>query len=326
MEARLEILSDPQVTADLNTIRVWQRQLNTGTLEWPLDESIWDTAPSKGRGRGPIRHLKTLADRAGWVPHPQGWQSGEQTFTWHEADLKIKWDSARALLADVTTKRPDFAGLETGLSTQAVRHLKSAPARKTNEQAQRSTLPLVEFGTKCEPTKLSRWAKHVSVPPVLTHEPVLVNWTGVITIWTDGFGRHSDDPQHRGVGWDTIRTHMSMCGFPYLDLDMVSDCKGVVKAIQTLQAGRRTPKGRNRDLELRAMQALLPGQRIRWMTAHLKQADVDSGRVTADDFQRNQQADLLANQGTAQHGPLEPDPVWLTWQDLAMKVYHFWRL
>eukprot|EP00971_Amphidinium_carterae_P169572 3359446-Amphidinium_carterae.1 len=63
---------DPQVTADLNTIRVWQRKLNTGTLEWPLDESMWDTALSKGRGRGPIRHLKTLADRFGWVPHPHG--------------------------------------------------------------------------------------------------------------------------------------------------------------------------------------------------------------------------------------------------------------
>eukprot|EP00971_Amphidinium_carterae_P176979 3509187-Amphidinium_carterae.1 len=62
------------------------------------------------------------------------------------------------------------------------------------------------------------------------------------------------------------------------------------------------------------------------MKAHLKPADVDSGRVTADDFQGNQQADLLANQGTAQHGLLEPDLVWLTWQDLAMKVYHFWRL
>eukprot|EP00971_Amphidinium_carterae_P183142 3634386-Amphidinium_carterae.1 len=64
------------------------------------------------------------------------------------------------------------------------------------------------------------------------------------------------------------------------------------------------PKGRNRDLERRALNALLPGQRI---------------RVTVDDFEGNQQADLLATQGTAQHGPLEPDPVWLTWQDFAMK-------
>eukprot|EP00971_Amphidinium_carterae_P350263 6491460-Amphidinium_carterae.3 len=27
---------DPQVTADLNTVRAWQRKLNAGTLNWPL--------------------------------------------------------------------------------------------------------------------------------------------------------------------------------------------------------------------------------------------------------------------------------------------------
>eukprot|EP00971_Amphidinium_carterae_P106430 2108194-Amphidinium_carterae.2 len=62
------------------------------------------------------------------------------------------------------------------------------------------------------------------------------------------------------------------------------------------------------------------------MKAHLKQADVDSGRITAEDFQGNQQADVLANQGTAQHGPLDADATWLTWADFAMNVYHFWRL
>eukprot|EP00971_Amphidinium_carterae_P013828 272439-Amphidinium_carterae.1 len=62
------------------------------------------------------------------------------------------------------------------------------------------------------------------------------------------------------------------------------------------------------------------------MRAHLKKADVDAGRITADDFQGNQQADVLANQGTAQHGPLDPDPIWLAWEAFAMKVYHLWRL
>eukprot|EP00971_Amphidinium_carterae_P285532 5669210-Amphidinium_carterae.1 len=64
----------------------------------------------------------------------------------------------------------------------------------------------------------------------------------------------------------------------------------------------------------------------RTLCLNLKQADVDSGRITADDFQGNQQADVLASQGTAQHGPLDPDATWLTWADLAMKMYHFWRL
>eukprot|EP00971_Amphidinium_carterae_P109306 2164333-Amphidinium_carterae.1 len=55
--------------------------------------------------------------------------------------------------------------------------------------------------------------------------------------------------------------------------EVVSDCKGAVKAVQALQTGRRQPKGRNRDLELRVKNALLPGQRIRWLKAPLTQAD-----------------------------------------------------
>eukprot|EP00971_Amphidinium_carterae_P291454 5786107-Amphidinium_carterae.3 len=46
------------------------------------------------------------------------------------------------------------------------------------------------------------WPK---VPAILTHEPALVNRTGVGTVCTDGSGRHSSDPQHRrcGVGYYT---------------------------------------------------------------------------------------------------------------------------
>eukprot|EP00971_Amphidinium_carterae_P027766 547481-Amphidinium_carterae.1 len=113
-----------------------------------------------------------------------------------------------------------------------------------------------------------------------------------------------------------------MCGFPY----RLQRSRQGGSSLATIEHGRRTPKGRHRDLELRALQVRLPGQKIRWMKAHLKQSDVDSGRITVDDCQGHHQADLLANQGTAQHGRLEPDSVWLTWQDFAMKVYNFWRL
>eukprot|EP00971_Amphidinium_carterae_P339015 6476609-Amphidinium_carterae.2 len=41
---------------------------------------------------------------------------------------------------------------------------------------------------------------------------------------------------------------------------VVSDWIGVVKAIQAPQTGCRTPKGRNQDLERKALNALLPGQ------------------------------------------------------------------
>eukprot|EP00971_Amphidinium_carterae_P265866 5274094-Amphidinium_carterae.1 len=109
-----------------------------------------------------------------------------------------------------------------------------------------------------------------------------------------GSGRHSSDPQHRrcGVGYtDTQeRLFLPLPGIkqsvyraelyavaraleeckPH---EVVSDCKGVVKAVQALQTGRRQPKGRNSDLEQRVQHALLPGQRIRWIKAHLKQAD-----------------------------------------------------
>eukprot|EP00971_Amphidinium_carterae_P270358 5364571-Amphidinium_carterae.3 len=94
---------DQQVTADLNTVRAWQRKLQTGTLNWPLEASVWDGALGKGRGRGPYDISKH-------------WRTGLD-------DYKLKWDSARAPLAEVAQKRPDLAGLETGLSTQTFRHL-----------------------------------------------------------------------------------------------------------------------------------------------------------------------------------------------------------
>eukprot|EP00971_Amphidinium_carterae_P168801 3344426-Amphidinium_carterae.1 len=177
---------DPQVTSDLNTIRAWQRKLAAGTLEWPLATEVGERALNKGRGRGPIRHLRLLADRLAWLPAVGGWRCEGQYFTWSEADYKVKWDSAKA--------------------------------RQSVYRAELHAIARV-----------------------------------------------------------------------------VSDCKGAVKAVQALQTGRSQPKGRNRDLELRVKNALLPGQRIRWIKAHLTQADVDIGRITADDLHGNGQADILAN-------------------------------
>eukprot|EP00971_Amphidinium_carterae_P074754 1477334-Amphidinium_carterae.1 len=91
---------DPQVfAADLSTVRAWQRKLAAGTLDWPLEPSVWEHALGKGWG---------LANRLGWMPQPGGWISDGQYFSWCEADYKVKWDSARVLLADVAAKRPDF--------------------------------------------------------------------------------------------------------------------------------------------------------------------------------------------------------------------------
>eukprot|EP00971_Amphidinium_carterae_P065852 1304966-Amphidinium_carterae.1 len=65
-----------------------------------------------------------LADRLAWTPAVGRWLCEDQYFTWNEADYKVKWDSAKALLSEVATTRPDFGGLETGLSTQSYRHLR----------------------------------------------------------------------------------------------------------------------------------------------------------------------------------------------------------
>eukprot|EP00971_Amphidinium_carterae_P267236 5301162-Amphidinium_carterae.2 len=35
---------------------------------------------------------------------------------------------------------------------------------------------------------------------------------------------------------------------------------------------------------------------------------------------------VLANEGFAEHGPLEPEETWVRWTDFANKVFHFWRL
>eukprot|EP00971_Amphidinium_carterae_P252322 5009392-Amphidinium_carterae.1 len=49
---------------------------------------------------------------------------------------------------------------------------------------------------------------------------------------------------------------------------VVSDCKGVVKALQATQSGHRLPKGRHRDLEERARRALNQDCRLQWVKAH----------------------------------------------------------
>eukprot|EP00971_Amphidinium_carterae_P197171 3913504-Amphidinium_carterae.1 len=107
-----------------------RRSRPTGLMA-PRDaqKKVWATALDKGRGRGPIRHLRKPADRLGWIPQPGRCSRDDQFFTWYEADYRVKWDSARVLCADVATERPDFVGLETGLSAQRFRHLKKAATR-----------------------------------------------------------------------------------------------------------------------------------------------------------------------------------------------------
>eukprot|EP00971_Amphidinium_carterae_P163814 3247752-Amphidinium_carterae.1 len=56
-------------------VKAWRARCTdrgAGTLEWPLDTEVWERALNKGRGRGPIRHLRLLADRLAWLPAEGG--------------------------------------------------------------------------------------------------------------------------------------------------------------------------------------------------------------------------------------------------------------
>eukprot|EP00971_Amphidinium_carterae_P149102 2956327-Amphidinium_carterae.1 len=80
----------------------------------------WEAALKRGRGRGPIRNLRQMADRLQRVPTHTGWRQGEQCFTWDEADYKVKWDTALQLCKEVSDSRPDFQGLDSGLRSSSM--------------------------------------------------------------------------------------------------------------------------------------------------------------------------------------------------------------
>eukprot|EP00971_Amphidinium_carterae_P147278 2918848-Amphidinium_carterae.1 len=52
--------------------------------------------------------------------------------------------------------------------------------------------------------------------------------------------------------------------------------------------GHRLPKGRHRDLEVRARNALTQACQLHWVKAHQTRQAVDEGGITLEDFQGNQ--------------------------------------
>eukprot|EP00971_Amphidinium_carterae_P212256 4212451-Amphidinium_carterae.2 len=48
----------------------------------------------------------------------------DRYFTSDEAAYKVKWDYAIQLCKEIAETRPDFRGLDSGLSTQTLRQLK----------------------------------------------------------------------------------------------------------------------------------------------------------------------------------------------------------
>eukprot|EP00971_Amphidinium_carterae_P048289 951208-Amphidinium_carterae.1 len=79
---------DPRVSADLSTVRVWQRQLAAGMVTWPLFQTIWEGALRKGRGRGPICNLRMMADRFGSRPCDARFATAQ--VGWAESETNVK--------------------------------------------------------------------------------------------------------------------------------------------------------------------------------------------------------------------------------------------
>eukprot|EP00971_Amphidinium_carterae_P228554 4533254-Amphidinium_carterae.2 len=107
---------------------------------------------------------------------------------------------------------------------------------------------------------------------------------------------------------------------------VVSDRKGVVKALQAIQSGRRLPKGQHRDLEERARRALPQACQLQWLKPHQTRDAVDEGRITLEDFQGNLEADEVANLGAVAHAAHEPTAEYLQWETVAKAVCNFWLL
>eukprot|EP00971_Amphidinium_carterae_P281418 5587254-Amphidinium_carterae.1 len=93
---------------------------------------------------------------------------------------------------------------------------------------------------------------------------------GVHTVWTDGSASLAQM-------WGVTDTECQ-------PRRVVSDCKGVVKALQAIHSGHRQPKGRHRDLEVRARSALPQACQLDWVKAHQTGQAVDDGRITLQDF------------------------------------------
>eukprot|EP00971_Amphidinium_carterae_P304428 6049981-Amphidinium_carterae.1 len=167
----------------------------------------------------------------------------------------------------------------------------------TNKERHESCLPSHAQLAAQEAPACVRLHGLLPAPPpgaLPAHEPALVMKAGVHTVWTDGSGRHSSNPHFRrcGVGYVTD-TGDSLHERSWLALPgcrqsvfraelltvvraleecqpnrIVSDCKGVVKALQAIQSGHRLPKGRHRDLEVRARNALPQACQLHWVKAH----------------------------------------------------------
>eukprot|EP00971_Amphidinium_carterae_P054012 1063257-Amphidinium_carterae.1 len=120
------IKADPQVTLDLYTIRAWQRALLEGR---PPSEEQWADAAKGRSGRGPVRHLRSLCDRLGWCPKPEGFGTPRGDIRWEDADYFVVTASHCKVMAAVVERRPDFHGIERGLDGPTLKAMRTLASK-----------------------------------------------------------------------------------------------------------------------------------------------------------------------------------------------------
>eukprot|EP00971_Amphidinium_carterae_P216323 4293950-Amphidinium_carterae.1 len=90
----------------------------------PACQNVGQRSQPRKRARS-YSQPETVGREAWLGPSPRGgWTCNGQWFSWDEATLRAKWDSAEVLCAEVARTRKAFEGLAAGLSTSAYRQLK----------------------------------------------------------------------------------------------------------------------------------------------------------------------------------------------------------
>eukprot|EP00971_Amphidinium_carterae_P223733 4439128-Amphidinium_carterae.1 len=185
-------------------------------MEWPLSDNMWDNALRPGRGRGPTRNLKQLAERLGWIPALGGWTCNGQScvLKWRAPDLKEDRKAAlNAALGGVWHEERAHSAVQVGdicvRCGEEVENLEHIVLHRLhcphwNKERREACLP---SHTAVAPACVRLHGLLPAPGPGLlpAHEPALVSKAGVNTVWTDGLGKHSSNPHFRrcGVGYVT---------------------------------------------------------------------------------------------------------------------------
>eukprot|EP00971_Amphidinium_carterae_P068208 1350563-Amphidinium_carterae.2 len=265
--------ADPQVTLVLYTFRAWQRALLQQT-PWPPSEDEWLKPDQGRRGRGPLRHLKSLCERLGWslrlrdrgfllpLTHEA---EGSASHTLYDCSAFASQRKEAKVAAKVPPPRgediPAYKSLVWESNSQPLYYQRSILRRVAGRH------PL--YGWKWE---ASHW----------TYPPPLRAW----------YSRREYEVSVSSSGcWQSVcraELHAIMKACEMMDGN------GVIVA-NKLKAGLRKPRGRHTRIESRIL-ASIGDIQVQWMRSHLAPQQAAAAALPAAYVSSSAEADLLAGQ------------------------------